>query len=172
MENKNKILNLFFTRPMSKFHIRELSRITKLDTKTVMNYLKNFVKEEIIIRKKTKHSYPYYEANRLSRIYRYEKSNIIIKKIIKSKLIKYLEKQLHPEVIVLFGSIQKGTYHKKSDIDLFIKTKYKRIDFNKYEKKIKYKINPLFEQNLKKLSKGLLQNIYNGYILSGSLEVI
>ena len=30
MENKNKILNLFFTRPMSKFHIRELSRITKI----------------------------------------------------------------------------------------------------------------------------------------------
>ncbi len=169
---KNKLQNLFFINPMSKFHVRELSRITKLDTKTVMKYLKELVKEEIIIKRKIKHKYPYYEANRSSYIYRYEKSNLIIKKTIKSKLIEYLNKQLHPQVIVLFGSMQKGTYHKKSDIDLFIKTKYKKIDFNKYEKKIGYKINPLFEQNLKKLSKGLLQNIYNGYILSGNLKVI
>lgn len=170
--NKYRILKLFFNMPMSKFRVRALSRLTKLDTKTVMNYLKNFVKEGIIIRKKSIKHYPYYEAKRLSKVYRYEKSNVIIKKIIKSKLIEYLEKKLHPEVIVLFGSIQKGTYHKKSDIDLFIKVNYKKVDLSKYERKIGYKITPLFEQNLKNLSRGLLQNIYNGYVLSGNLKVI
>lgn len=172
MENKEKIMNLFFINPMSKFHVRELSRMTKFDTKTVMNYLKNFVIDGMIVRRKMKNKYPYYEANRLSKVYRYEKSNFVIKKIVKSKLIEYLEKKLCPEVIVLFGSIQKGTYHKKSDVDLFIKSKHKRIDFSKYERKIGYKITPLFEENLKKLSKGLLQNIYNGYVLSGSLKVV
>lgn len=170
--NKYRILKLFFNMPMSKFRVRWLSRFTKLDTKTVMNYLKNFVKEGIVIRKKPRNHYPYYESNRLSKIYRYEKSNIAIKKIIKSKLIEYLEKKLHPEAIVLFGSIQKGTYYKKSDVDLFIKVDYKKVDLSKYEKKIGYKITPLFEQNLKNLSRGLLQNIYNGYVLSGNLKVI
>ena len=48
------------------------------------------------------------------------------------------------KAIVLFGSVAKGTYHEKSDIDIFICKAYKRIDLRKYENKLGHKINLLF----------------------------
>lgn len=167
---ENKLLWLFFNKPMYKFHVRELGRITKLDTKTVMKYLKNFIKRKLVLRKKDK-GFPYYEANRLSRLYRYEKSQTAVKKIFWSGLLEFLEMKLKPKVIVLFGSISKGTYHKKSDIDIFVQAKEKRLDLNKFEKKIGYDIKLFFEKNLNNLSKGLLNNIIQGQILSGNLDV-
>ena len=104
-----KLLDLFFKQPMSRFHVRELSRLTLLDTKTVMKYLKDLIKRKLILRKKEKKGFPFYEANRLSPLYRYEKSHIMIEKIYQSSLINFLEKELNPKVIILFGSIQKGT---------------------------------------------------------------
>ena len=157
---------------MKKFGIRELSRITKTDTKTVMKYLKTLIKKKIVIKNKEKNRYPYYEANRLSYIYRHEKSEILIKKILESGLIECLEEKISPKTIVLFGSVQKGTYHKESDIDLFILADYKKLDLSKFNKKIGHQVNLFFEKDLNQLSKGLLENIYNGLTLSGKLEVL
>ncbi len=171
METENKMLELLFNRPMLKFHVRQFSRDTGLDTKTIMVYLKKFMKEDIVIRKKERNHFAFYEAKRLSKLYRYKKSNFIIERIIKSQLIDYLEEETTADFIVLFGSMQKGTYYKDSDIDIFIKADAKRIDISKFEKRLGYKINLLFEDNLKKLTKGLLRNIYNGRVLSGRLEI-
>ena len=168
---EDRILHLLFNRPMFKFHIRKLSKETGLDTKTVMGYLRKFIKEDIVIRKKERDHHPYYEANRLSRIYRCKKSNFMIENITKSGLIEYLEEKIHPELIILFGSMQKGTYYRGSDIDLFIKADKIKIDLSKFEKKLGHKINLFFEKDFKKLSKGLLQNIYNGHVFSGNIEV-
>ncbi|MCK4670400.1 MAG: nucleotidyltransferase domain-containing protein [Nanoarchaeota archaeon] len=167
---EHRILELFFKRPMSKFHIRELGRLANLDTKTVMKYLRDFIKRKLIVRKKEKIGFPFYEANRLSPLYRYEKSHVMIEKIYESNLIIFLEKELNPKVIVLFGSIQKGTYHEKSDIDIFIQAKYRGLYLSKFERILKHKIKLFFEEDPKSLTKGLLQNIYNGFVLSGQLE--
>ncbi len=133
---ENKVLSLLFNKPMAKFHVRQLSRDTNLDTKTIMKYLKRWEKEGIIIRKKQRNHFPYYEANRLSRRYRFKKSNFMIEKIMQSNLIEYLEEKINPELIILFGSIQKGTYYKESDIDLFIKSDEQKIDLKRFEKKL------------------------------------
>jgi len=161
----------FFLDPMRKFGVRELSRTTKMDTKTTMKYLKELQREKIILRKEEL-NHIYYEANRQSPVYRHEKSARIVRKIFMSGLIEHLEKKLKPKVIILFGSIQKGTYHENSDIDIFIQTDYKRLNLNKYDRKVGRKISLFFEKNPKSLSKGLLNNIYSGMILSGNLEVI
>lgn len=168
---EQRLLDLFFQKPMSKFHVRELGRLTNLDTKTVMKYLKDFVRKCLVIRKKEKKGFPFYEANRLSPLYRYKKSQLMIEKIYESDLIPFLEKELKPKVLILFGSIQKGTYHEKSDVDIFVQAKQKKIDLSKFEKKLKHKIVLFFEEDPKNLTKGLLQNIYNGYVLSGQLEL-
>lgn len=169
---ENVLLQQFFYRPMSKFGVRELSRKTHLDTKTVMKYLKRLVKQKIVVKYVRKGSFPYYESNRLSPMYRFEKSHLLIRKIIRSNLITFLEQELKPKAIVLFGSVVKGTYHEKSDVDIFIHGKYSKIYLHKYEHKLGHKINLLFEPDLKQLSLGLLENIYNGEKLSGKLEVI
>ncbi len=169
---ENVLLQQFFYSPMSKFGVRELSRKTHLDTKTVMKYLKKLVKQRIVVKYVKKGSFPYYEANRLSSMYRFEKSHLLIRKIVRSNLITFLEKELKPKAIVLFGSVVKGVYHEKSDIDIFIYGKYSRIDLYRYEQKLGHKIRLFFEPDLKQLSLGLLENIYNGEKLSGKLEAI
>ncbi len=75
-------------------------------------------------------------------------------------------------MIILFGSIQKGTYHKESNIDLFVQSDYKKLDLKKFNMKLGHKISVFFEKYLKKLSKDLLENIYNGTVLSRELEVL
>lgn len=166
------IENQFFLNPMTRYGVRELARITKLDTKTVMKYLRELVQKKIVAKIKEKGKYPYYEANRLSYRYRHEKSEIIVEKILASGLIEFLESELSPKAMVLFGSVQKGTYHKDSDIDIFVQAEYKQLNLQKFNKKIGHKVQLLFEKDLQKLSKGLLENIYNGQVLTGRVGVI
>ncbi len=166
-----KISLLFFHHPMAQYGVRELSKQTKTDTKTVMKYLQELVRKKIILRKHETGKFPYYEANRTSYVYHHEKSELIIKKIYHSSLIEYLEQQFTPKVIILFGSIRKGTYHTKSDVDIFIQAPYQKIDLTKFSKKIGYPLELFCEPNLQNLSKGLLSNIYNGLILAGKLEI-
>lgn len=169
---ENQILKQFYFNPMRRFGVRGLSRTTKIDPKTIMKYLKKFVQKKIIIKKKERGKYPYYEANRLSHLYRHEKSEVLIKKIFESGVIEYLEKKISPKAIVLFGSVRDGVYHKKSDVDIFVQTDYKRLDLSKFDQKIGHNLNLFFEKNPKNLSRGLLHNIYNGLVLAGELEVL
>ena len=166
------IQDQFFLNPMTKYGVRELARITRLDAKTVMKYLQNLVKERIVIKRKEKGKYPYYEANRLSRLYRHEKSEVLIRKILASGLIDFLEKELSPKAIILFGSAQKGTYHKDSDVDLFVQAERRQLNLQRFNAKIGHKVQLLFEKDLKDLNRGLLENIYNGLVLAGKLEVL
>lgn len=170
--NEDKLLKEFFYKPMSRFGVRELSRTTRLDTKTVMKYLRDFTDRKILIRRYKKGSFPYFEANRMSHTYLFNKSHLLVKKIIESNLVNFIETKLQPKAIVLFGSVPRGVYHRESDIDLFVQTPYKRLDLSKFEKNLGHKIQLFFETNLNSLSKGLLENIYNGEVLSGRLEVV
>src|SRR3989338_7898737 len=135
MNRYESILEQFMKSPMKPFGVRELSRLTHNDTKTVMKYLKQLAKDGIITKKNPKGTYPYYEANRISDEYKHEKSEKIVRELLKTNILSYLKKKLNPKAIVLFGSIQKGTYTDKSDIDLFIQGKEKKIDITRFEKK-------------------------------------
>lgn len=167
-----KIAAPFFLHPMVPYGIRELSRLTKADTKTVMKHLKELVQKNIVIRKQEPGKFPHYEANRASYLYRHEKSELLVKKIYESGLIEFLEQRFSPQAIVLFGSVQKGTYHQGSDIDIFVQAPYQNVNLTLFAKKIGHSIELLCEKNISSLSTGLLTNIYNGLVLVGKLEVI
>ena len=169
--NEEKLVSLFFYQPMSQFGVRELSREAKMDTKTVMKYLKVFVKEGIVVKIQQKNKYPYYEANRLSKQYKFVKSANMLAQIAMSGLLSFLEETLKPKAMVLFGSMQKGTYHKKSDIDIFIQEKETKIDVSVFEKKLKHEIQLFFEEDLNNLTEGLRNNIISGNTLSGGLRL-
>lgn len=171
MEAKEQLLDLFFYNPMKGYGVRELSRITHRNSKTVMKYLKILMQEGIIVKVKQKGKYPYYEAKRLSKQYKLVKSTAIVSKLAITGLVDFLEQNLKPKAMVLFGSAQKGTYLKDSDIDIFIQGKETNIDLSSYEKKIKHDIQLFFEENLKKLSEGLRNNIISGSTLSGGLTL-
>lgn len=168
---ESDVLDFFVYYPMKQFGVRELGRLVRMNTKTVMKYLQNLVRKNIVSKIKKPHSFVYYEANRLSKSYKLVKSNLLINKIAEIGLIDLLEKELKPKVIVLFGSVQKGTYTKDSDVDLFIQHEEKHIDLSSFEKKLKHKIQLFFSKDLSKISEGLRNNIINGYTLSGGLEL-
>ncbi|MBU2637762.1 MAG: nucleotidyltransferase domain-containing protein [Nanoarchaeota archaeon] len=169
--HEQKILNLFFYDIMGKFQIREIGRITGLDVKTVIKYLKKFTKERLILRRKKRGGFPYYEANRCFSAYHHKKSIAALEKVYESGIIERLEKELNPKVVVLYGSMRKGVYHPKSDIDIFVQAKYKLVGLYDIETRLGHKVHLLFEEDLKNLSKGILQNIYNGVVISGVLEL-
>ena len=74
--------------------------------------------------------------------------------------------------IILFGSYSRGEDTIKSDIDIAaIGRKSKALDLDKYEKILKRKINVNFYASWKEIQKHLKNNILNGIILHGSVEV-
>ncbi|MBD3361832.1 hypothetical protein GF358_03500 [Candidatus Woesearchaeota archaeon] len=104
-------------------------------------------------------------------MFKIHKQQTITLKIYDSGLIDHIENKLHPRCIILFGSVRKGEYTKKSDIDLFVQAQTKQINLEKYEKKLKHKINLFFEKDFHKLSKELLENLINGIKLSGYIRI-
>ena len=168
--NKLRIMELFFEEPVRNFQLREISRLTKIAVTSTKKYLRELEREELI-RKNTKTLYPSYAANESNRLFRTYKQQAMMLKIIKSGLLEYLEQTTLPKTIILFGSVRKGEYDKKSDIDLFVQSSKQPLNLQKFEKALKHKINILFEQNLKKISNELLNNLANGIVLTGYLKL-
>jgi len=160
--NMDKIMEIFYEYPRKEFTVRELSKMTKVPKSTVQKYLAELKKDKII------------ETNQASdsRIFKIRKINYFIEKIVSSGLIEYLEKELIPSCIILFGSFRKGESDKDSDIDLFVETiKKKEINLEQFEKKLKHKIQLFIEEDINKLQPHLLNNVINGIKLSGSFKI-
>ncbi|MEK6826803.1 MAG: nucleotidyltransferase domain-containing protein [Nanoarchaeota archaeon] len=176
METKLTILGQFFENPNKSFSIRQLSRILKINHTTIRQYLNKMVKEEILSLKK-EGVYSYYsfilskKALNLKLYYNLEKLRI-------SHFIEDLEKAYNLPVIVLFGSYASATDSIESDLDIcLISNIEKEFPAEKYEKILNRKIslhkfNKTSFDKAKKLNKGLINNICNGIVLSGELEVL
>lgn len=168
--NRYKILQEFLDFPRKKFQIRELSRRTKIAQTSVINHLKALLKENLIIKKK-EDIYPYFIANRENEMFKiYKKLNLILK-INQTGLINYIYDNCLPSCIILFGSASKGEDIEESDIDLFIQSKEKKLNLEKYERLLKRKISLFFEEYFSKLPDELKNNILNGIILKGYIKV-
>ncbi len=165
-----KLLQEFFNSPKKNFQMRELSRKIKLAQSSVINHLNTLAKEKIILKEK-KGIYPSFRANRENEEFKLLKKQNLLWRIHKSKLLDYLEEKIKPDCIILFGSASKGEDTEESDIDLFIQAKETSLNLENYEKTLNRKINPLFEAKLKTLNKELLNNLINGQVLYGYLQV-
>jgi len=167
---QTEILNIFFENPTKDFHIRRIAKELNIPKTTVSYQINIFLKKNIIIKNK-EGIFPSFRANETHEMYRFYKKQYILKKIIQIGLLDYLEEEIHPKSIILFGSFAKAEYDKDSDIDFFVQAKELKINLNKFEKKLKHKINIIFENSPKNLSKELLNNIVNGIKLRGFLRI-
>jgi len=89
----------------------------------------------------------------------------------KSGLLDFLEHNLVPDAVVLFGSASRGEDVENSDIDLLVVATEKTLNLTSFEKKLKRKISIHFEPEPTKLPKELLNTIVNGVVILGDLEV-
>jgi len=171
-DNKKKILELFFDYPLGQFHLRQISRKTKVAVTSVKKYLDELIKEKLII-KIDKGIYPFFIADRDNDdgIFKFYKKLNILERLKTSGLLNYIEEKCAPKCIVLFGSASRGEDIEGSDIDLFIQSPEYELDLSKFEKEFGREINLFFKSNFSKLNKELKNNFLNGIILGGYIEV-
>ena len=176
MEAKLNILKPFFEDPGRTFLIRELSKLIGINHTTVRKYLAESVKEgELSIDRKG--LYPSYRLS-LSKKTLNLKLFYNLEKLRSSGLVECLEKEYDFPVIVLFGSYAKGTDDLTSDIDICLISDIKKeANLEKYEKLLnrKISIHRFARQTWKSAAEKnieLVNNICNGMVLSGRLEII
>ena len=176
MERKLTILKLFFEEPNRRFSIRELSRILKINHTTVRQYLNQLVKEEFLSSKKEGLYFFYWLV--LTKKTLNLKLYYNLEKIRESNIIQDLEKVFDLPVIVLFGSYASAVDDKISDIDIcLVSNVEKEFSSEKYEKKLNRKIslhkfNKEDWKKTRKTNPNLVNNICNGIVLSGELELV
>ena len=164
------ILQEFFDSPTKSFHMREISRNTKITQPSASIHLKALLHEKLIL-KEDKGLYPTYRANRDYELFKiYKKLNILLR-IQQANLLDYISNACSPRAIILFGSASLGEDIETSDLDLFIRSEKAELSLEKYEKILKRKINPFFEEKFNRLSNELKNNILNGIILKGYIKV-
>ncbi|HIH12903.1 TPA: nucleotidyltransferase domain-containing protein [Candidatus Woesearchaeota archaeon] len=166
----DRIMSFFFNYPTLVISIRQLAAKVKVPKSTLQRELQGLIKEKLIMKISQGYS-PGYKANEANFWYKFHKRNFLISQIYDCGLIDYLEAQFHPAVIMLFGSGAKGEYHHQSDLDIFLLASEKDVKIQKYEKKLRRKINYVTKENYTQLSPELFNNIINGYKLSGYLKL-
>ena len=176
METKLTILKPFFEDPNKAFLIREISKLTKINHVTVRKYLKAFVKEGLLSLDR-RGLYPSYKLS-LSKKTLNLKLFYNLEKLRNSNLIEDLEKEYDFPVVIVFGSYAQALDDLNSDIDIcLISDVKKEMPLEKYEKILNRKISiHKFTRNswknAKLKNKEFVNNICNGIILSGRLEVV
>lgn len=168
--NRYKILQVFFDNPNKKFHLRELSRVTKISLPSVKNHITELLKNDLV---KIVNSglYNGYKSS-FSEKYKILKRNDLLTRIEESGLIDELEKKFTPNCIVLYGSAIGGTDDERGDIDLFVQSSKKNIDFKKYENMLNRTISIVFEPNITNVDTTFKNTLSNGIVLKGFLKVI
>src|SRR3989344_1803659 len=176
MEIKLTILKPFFEEPNRKFSIRELSRILKINHTTVRQYLDKLVKEGFLTSKKEGVYYFYQLLNSKKTLNL--KLYYNLEKLRNSNIIEDLEKTYDLPIIILFGSYAHALDDINSDVDICLVSNIgKEFHAEKYEKILNRKVSfHKFSRNSweksKKLNPKLKNNIWNGIVLSGELEVL
>jgi len=161
-----KVLELFIDNPYDEFYLREIARKLNINPNTAQRFLNYFLDEKFVIENK-KANLRYFKANVDSVVFRHMKKTYSIKKIFDSELIDYL-KNCEFNYVVLFGSVAKGEDRVSSDIDLVCIGKRKKLELEKYYKKLSKEINiHIFSFVEWKKQKSDNQAFYDDVILTG-----
>src|SRR3989344_2115506 len=111
----NKVCNVLFNYPTKEFHIRELSRLTKLSTTAVINAVTALQKQELV--KIEENFTKNIKSNIESETYTHYKMLLNITNIIRLGIITEIKNIYNnPECITLFGSFARGEDIERSDI--------------------------------------------------------
>ncbi len=162
-------LRPFFENCYARISVRQYARMMKITPPTSSSLLKLYEKEGLLLSARDRNYIMFY-ANKDSQIFiglsrLYWQSKL-------SDLIQLLENKLAGPAVVLFGSLSKAETKPDSDVDLAIFASKKAVDFGRFEKKLKRKIQVFWYGSLKDApSKELENSIINGYVLTGRLVI-
>lgn len=154
-----------------KLSQRDLAKALNVSPTAISNSVKNLKEKELVKLEVTKtinfitYNRDNPQAIKLKRIEN-------LKQIELSGLTDFLEEELAGATIILFGSYSKGEDTIKSDIDIaVIERKTKNMNLEIFEKKLERQINMNFYTSFRDIHKNLKNNILNGIVLCGSIEL-
>jgi len=166
-----EIFSFLALRAGEKFSQRELAKILNVSPTAVANSLKKLKEKELVKVEKTK-TINFVTFNRDNNKSIHLKRSENLKNIYISGLADFLEEQLAGATIILFGSYSRGEDTKGSDIDIaVIGRKDKKLDVEKYEKSLHRPIYINFYESWNSIHKHLRNNILNGIVLTGGVEL-
>lgn len=165
------IVEQFFYSGLSRLQPSMIIKKTGYDFKTVKKYLKDLINLGLVKEHKDL-NIPTYEANYRNKFFLNIKKEKIIDSIFTSGLPQHLNKRLGEKACILFGSCARGDYYADSDIDILIQSKKIRLDLNRYEKKLKRRINLFFAKKWQNLNEGMKTGLLNdGISINGRLKL-
>jgi len=166
-----EIFSLMCLRAGEKLSQREIAKILKVSPTAVSNSIKKLKDSNLITLEKTK-TINFISFNRDEPKAMELKRVENLKNIYLSGLSDYLKVELAGSTIILFGSYSIGEDTNTSDIDIaVIERKDKLVHLEEYEKALNRKINVNFYNSWKNIQVHLKNNILNGILLQGSIEL-
>jgi predicted nucleotidyltransferase len=170
---QQEILRLLFVKVGKLLNQRQIAKLLDVSAPAVMKALPELEKEELIKKNQDKETKRWsIELNRDNqKVIEFKRADNL-KQIYESELSDFLEKEFAGATIILFGSYSRGEDIVNSDIDIaVVGRKEKKINLEKYEKMLEREIRINFYDEFKKIHKNLKENLCNGIILIGGVEL-
>ncbi|PIN99989.1 hypothetical protein COT72_04100 [archaeon CG10_big_fil_rev_8_21_14_0_10_43_11] len=165
------LFSLLCKRAGEKLSQRELAGLLSVSPTAVSKAVHRLLDENLAKREKTRTAHfvsfniNYPRAIQLKRV-----ENLRL--VYVSGLSDFLEEKLAGATIILFGSYARGEDTKGSDIDIaVIGRKEKYLNVAAYEKELHKMININFYDSWKSIHKHLKNNLLNGIVLEGGVEL-
>jgi|SRR3989344_1439415 len=157
------VTEVFFKEPTKIHFIREISRKVKLAPTSIRKHIQILLKEGMIVKKKGA-PFDGFIANRDTEKFRFYKRARNLASLFELK--QFIEEELSPQEIRIFGSYSRGEDIEESDIDILIVSKVKKeLKYKEIEKNLERKIHCIFVSSLKELDKPLQENILRGWVI-------
>lgn len=170
---QNEILRLLFVKAGMSLNQRQIANFLDVSPPAVMKALPLLHKQNLIKLSQDKGTKRWsIELNRDNHKAMQLKRADNLRQVYESGLADFLEKELAGASIILFGSYSRGEDIINSDIDIaVIGRKEKEINTINYEKALERKININFYDSFKSIHKNLKENLCNGIMLAGGVEL-
>lgn len=166
---KLDILKVFFTNPEAELSIRELSRQSDVSPRWVSKTVSELEEKQIL----EKQENPTTTLVSTGEKFKQVKRTYNISQLYSKGLVEYLEEELRPEAIVVFGSYEKGEDLENSDIDIaVISARNKDLNLEKFEKELNRTINIQSIEESTGIDESFRNSLANGTVLEGFLTVI
>jgi len=170
---QRKILELLFIKTGTTLNQRQIAKSLEVSQPAVMKALPALKNSNLIKIQQDKESRRWsIELNRDDHKAMQLKRIDNLRLIYHSGLADFLEREFAGGTIILFGSYSRGEDTINSDIDLaIIGRKEKPVNLLGFESILKRKININFYDSFKNIHKHLRENILNGFIITGGIEL-
>lgn len=168
-KHERTVLDYFASHP-EDIHVRGLSEQIDLPYSTVRRALQSLEEKELL-EADEKSKMTFYSPT--GEKFRKAKKIINLEKIENSGLAEYIDEELRPEAVVLFGSYLEGRDDSESDIDIaVIGGREGKPELEKFGEKLERKIQVVQIENPKEEVPEFRNTLANGYLLQGYLEVV